>query len=76
MKVIKSYFDSLLQAASTTWIAEFFRLEFNGTDFNMSLNRLKTKQRLTIGKELFENILSDPNYPVVLFSTVRHPIER
>ena len=73
IKMIKSHLliDSLLQAASTTWIAEFFRLESNR--FNGDRQQIS---KLVIGEELFESIVSDPTNPVVLFSTVRHPIER
>ena len=66
--------NSHLQAASTTWVAEFLRLESNTTDINGE--RYNIVKRLTIKDEIFENILSDPTYPVVLFSTVRHPLER
>ena len=31
---------------------------------------------MAVKEELFENILSDPKHPVVLFSTVRHPLDR
>ena len=62
-----------LQVASTTWIAEFLRLESNTTE--MSGSRGQAKGSLAVKKEIFQKILSEPT-DLVIFSTVRHPLER
>ena len=63
--------------ASTTWIAEFLRLNSNATKWrNGQGRRTNIKKRLAVTENRFEIILSDPAPNMVLFTTVRHPLER
>ena len=63
------------QAASTTWFAEFWQLESNTTLPNGERPKIE-KKRLRMKKEIFESMSSDPKFPLLLFSTVRHPLDR
>jgi len=63
------------KAASTTWFAEFWQLESNTTLPNGERPKIE-KKRLRMKKEIFESMSSDPKFPLLLFSTVRHPLDR
>ena len=63
---------ALLQAASTTWVAEFLRLE-NQT-FRIG-GRERNIKNITLSEAAAKRILKDPSSSVI-FSTVRHPYER
>ena len=63
----------LFKVASTSWIAEFLRLDSNKTNTD---TRVNFKRRLAVKEDIYEQLLSDPSSNMVLFSTVRHPLER
>ena len=61
------------KVASTTWIAEFLKLDSKRTHDEA---RYIIKRRLAITKRKYQKLLSDPSSNMVIFSTVRHPLER
>ena len=65
----------LFKVASTTWIAEFLKLDSKTTKYEDDARNI-IKKGLAIKKRKYQKILSDPSSNMVIFSTVRHPFER
>ena len=63
----------LFKVASTSWIAEFLELDSKTPNTD---SRVNFKRRLAVKEDIYEQIMSDPSSNMVLFSTVRHPLER